>query len=292
MTAIPISKAWRWAASRCLGVGAPLLLASLTCTGPAGAQTNLVGYWNPLFHEDVDERIPGPPIGDYLGLPITDAARLRAEAWDASLLVDAGTPMQAASVDLWLSRRRRAAHLGRPRRGHAAARQDPHAHRMAGTASRDLDGRPPASARVRTAYVAGFLDGQLGRRRARRQDDASESGLDAAQRLAAQRPRDDDRPLPPLRRPHDARDDRRRSRLLDRAAREDERLPVATGRNDDALPLRPRDRGRSRAGLRAAPPARPESVHRRVRRGASACRREATRGGAATALPEFAETLR
>jgi hypothetical protein len=50
------------------------------------AQTNLVGYWNPLFHEDVDERIPGPSIGDYLGLPISDAARLRAEAWDASLL--------------------------------------------------------------------------------------------------------------------------------------------------------------------------------------------------------------
>jgi hypothetical protein len=52
----------------------------------ASAQTNLIGYWNPLFHEDVDERIPGPSIGDYLGLPISDAARLRAEAWDASLL--------------------------------------------------------------------------------------------------------------------------------------------------------------------------------------------------------------
>src|SRR5215203_5311782 len=59
-------------------------LAWLTASAPA--QTNLVGYWNPLFHEDVDERIPGPPIGDYLGLPISDAARLRAEAWDASLL--------------------------------------------------------------------------------------------------------------------------------------------------------------------------------------------------------------
>jgi hypothetical protein len=63
------------------------LLAWLACTAlPAAAQTNLVGYWNPLFHEDVDERIPGPSIGDYLGLPITDAARLRAEAWDASIL--------------------------------------------------------------------------------------------------------------------------------------------------------------------------------------------------------------
>ena len=55
-------------------------------TGPAAAQLNLVGYWNPLFHEDVDERIPGPSIGDYLGLPINAAARLRAESWDASLL--------------------------------------------------------------------------------------------------------------------------------------------------------------------------------------------------------------
>ena len=62
-----------------------LVGAWLACT-TATAQTNLVGYWNPLFHEDVDERIPGPSIGDYLGLPITDAARLRAEAWDASLL--------------------------------------------------------------------------------------------------------------------------------------------------------------------------------------------------------------
>src|SRR5690606_19150126 len=45
-----------------------------------------VGYWDPIFHEDVDERIPGPSIGDYLGLPINDAARLRADSWDASLL--------------------------------------------------------------------------------------------------------------------------------------------------------------------------------------------------------------
>jgi len=63
------------------------LAAWLACAAmPSAAQTNLVGYWNPIFHEDVDERIPGPAIGDYLGLPITDAARLRAEAWDASLL--------------------------------------------------------------------------------------------------------------------------------------------------------------------------------------------------------------
>src|SRR5580765_1615966 len=53
---------------------------------PAIAQIDLSGEWNPLFHEDQPERIPGPEIGDYLGLPITDAARLRAEAWDAEIL--------------------------------------------------------------------------------------------------------------------------------------------------------------------------------------------------------------
>ena len=68
-------------------VAAVAVAAVAACMAvPAAAQTNLIGYWNPIFHEDVDERIPGPSIGDYLGLPISDAARLRAEAWDASLL--------------------------------------------------------------------------------------------------------------------------------------------------------------------------------------------------------------
>jgi len=53
---------------------------------PVGAQVNLSGNWDPLFSEDQGERIAGPEIGDYLGLPITDADRLRADSWDASLL--------------------------------------------------------------------------------------------------------------------------------------------------------------------------------------------------------------
>jgi hypothetical protein len=63
--------------------------AALLAAAPAAtalAQLNLVGYWNPIFHEDIEERIPGPALGDYAGLPISDAARLRAENWDASLL--------------------------------------------------------------------------------------------------------------------------------------------------------------------------------------------------------------
>jgi hypothetical protein len=44
------------------------------------------GHWTGLFHEDQLERVPGPYLGDYLGLPINDSARAFAEAWDASRL--------------------------------------------------------------------------------------------------------------------------------------------------------------------------------------------------------------
>ncbi len=52
---------------------------------PARAQVDLTGEWGARYHEDYHERIPGPDIGDYLGLPINDAARFRADSWDASL---------------------------------------------------------------------------------------------------------------------------------------------------------------------------------------------------------------
>ena len=53
---------------------------------PAQAQVDLTGNWDPIYHEDNPERIPGPAIGDYVGLPINGAARLRADSWSASLL--------------------------------------------------------------------------------------------------------------------------------------------------------------------------------------------------------------
>jgi hypothetical protein len=62
-----------------------LLLATFAAA-PIFAQRDPSGEWAPRFHEDQLERIPGPEIGDYLGLPITDASRLRADSWDASLL--------------------------------------------------------------------------------------------------------------------------------------------------------------------------------------------------------------
>ena len=52
--------------------------------GAAHAQDiDFTGQWNPIFHEDGPERLPGPELADYLGLPINDAARQRAESYDA-----------------------------------------------------------------------------------------------------------------------------------------------------------------------------------------------------------------
>lgn len=47
---------------------------------------DLSGNWTSILNEDVPERIPGPELVNYSGLPITDGARLFAESWDASRL--------------------------------------------------------------------------------------------------------------------------------------------------------------------------------------------------------------
>lgn len=59
-----------------------LLLAAATIV-PAFGQADFAGEWVPLFHEDNPERLPGPELGDYMGIPINNAARLRGDAYDA-----------------------------------------------------------------------------------------------------------------------------------------------------------------------------------------------------------------
>jgi hypothetical protein len=68
-----------------------LLAVALLATTAADAQMrvgfNLSGMWSAMYHEDELERTdPGSPAGDYLGLPINDDARLRADTWDADLI--------------------------------------------------------------------------------------------------------------------------------------------------------------------------------------------------------------
>ena len=76
-----------------------LLFGMITmCVAARGfAQTDLTGQWRPLLHEDIGHRLDeaaaapglsgagGPWIGDYTGLPINDAARYKAESWDARI---------------------------------------------------------------------------------------------------------------------------------------------------------------------------------------------------------------
>jgi hypothetical protein len=51
----------------------------------AYAQVDLAGQWATRQHEDSLERGGGPEVGEYQGLPINDANRLRGDSWSASL---------------------------------------------------------------------------------------------------------------------------------------------------------------------------------------------------------------
>jgi hypothetical protein len=62
------------------------LLSGMAFGRAAFAQTDPSGVYSPLFFEDIPERLAGAEIGDYLGLPINAAARLRVDSWDATLV--------------------------------------------------------------------------------------------------------------------------------------------------------------------------------------------------------------
>src|SRR5262245_20016629 len=67
--------------------GAAIIVTAIAmCPSTVHAQAELTGSWAPRYHEDVEERIPGPQIANFLGLPINEAARQWALSWDASRL--------------------------------------------------------------------------------------------------------------------------------------------------------------------------------------------------------------
>src|SRR5882757_166676 len=63
-----------------------IVLATVLFGATAFAQVDLSGNWGAMFTEDQPERIPGPELGDYVGLPVNDANRLRADSWSSSRL--------------------------------------------------------------------------------------------------------------------------------------------------------------------------------------------------------------
>lgn len=60
-----------------LGIVAMLLVAT-----SAWAQMDFSGGWAPLPYEDFPEKLHGPEPGDYMGIPINDAGRLRGDSYD------------------------------------------------------------------------------------------------------------------------------------------------------------------------------------------------------------------
>jgi len=57
---------------------------ALLLPGSALAQLNLSGEWTGRYHEDTDDRVPGDVQGDFTGVPLNDAARRYAEAFDVT----------------------------------------------------------------------------------------------------------------------------------------------------------------------------------------------------------------
>jgi hypothetical protein len=71
-------------------IGLIVLLApsSAPAQGPEPNPTpiDLSGEWGARTDEDQPHRVPGPELGDYTGLPLNDAARQKAQSWDATIL--------------------------------------------------------------------------------------------------------------------------------------------------------------------------------------------------------------
>ena len=64
-------------------LGTAILSALLAGPAAASAQIDFSGEWTPVRSMDNTE---DPWIGDWVGLPLNDVGRARAEAWNASLL--------------------------------------------------------------------------------------------------------------------------------------------------------------------------------------------------------------
>src|SRR2546426_7356588 len=68
---------------------AGLAIVALMAVGrTASAQVDISGEWGTRYHEDYWHRQAGPEVGDSLGLPINDAARLKADTWEESVLAE------------------------------------------------------------------------------------------------------------------------------------------------------------------------------------------------------------
>ena len=78
-------------------VGSLVVLASVCLTGPSFGQASFAGVWNMTLTEDFPDRLPGPELGDYAGLPLNAADRARARLSEGYFRKN-GIPYSAAAA--------------------------------------------------------------------------------------------------------------------------------------------------------------------------------------------------
>ena len=184
--------------------------------------------WAPRFSEDQPERIPGPELGDYLGLPITDGARQWALSWDPSRLT---LPEHQCQVHV-------SPYIYRgPLQLRIWEERDPDTQQLIAiknyistyeqTRTIWMDGRPHPPEYAAHTWE-GFSTGQVRRRHAHGDDDAHQAGVGAPQRPAGKRQRDAQRALHPSRQRAHAHLDRHGPGVSHRAADQDAELRHST----------------------------------------------------------------
>ena len=189
------------------------------------------GDWAPVQDED---NTGNPYVGEFLGIPMSQAGSLRAQAWNASLY----------TLPEWQCRPHGAMYISRgPSQVRIWKEIDPNSRPDHGVSRRVaalgrqpvLHGRPRASAGAGAAHVGRLFHGGIRRRHAEDHDDAPQRGLLPAQRRAVERRGDADAVLDSPRRHPDLGDDCLRPAVSGRADDPQQRVPVGAEPADSAV---------------------------------------------------------
>jgi hypothetical protein len=239
-------------------IGASLCL--ITAVGPARAQISIIGEWTGRYHEDQGDRVPGDVQGDFTGVPINDAARKYAEAFDVTRVAMLEHQCQPYNV----------AHIYRgPNQCRVWEEKDPATQEIVayriynGTYQQYrtiwMDGRahpPEYVPHTHMGFSTGEWHGDI-----LTVDDAHRRVL-SPQRPPEQRPDDARRALDPPWQRAVARFDHHRSRVSDGAVHHERRVRAHGARQSElALQLRVRHGSPDGQERRAVLLAGPESVH-------------------------------
>ena len=254
---------------------------------------DLSGNWNPLLHEDFLERIPGPELVNYSGLPITEGSRLWGESWNSSRLTLPEHQCQVhvspyiyrgpLQMRFWDEKDPQSQKIIAIKNYISTYEQtrtiwmDGRPHRRPGPPTPGWD-FPPASGKAIFSPFTPRISSRAG------------CGVTAFRRAIRPRWWNTSSAMAEP----DARQHRYRSGVSHRAAGEDRRLRLEHQRGQQlAVSLRRSGRSGRPAERRGAElSARPEPVYQRVRRTCTTCPLVAALGGPETMYPEFEKKIK